>query len=104
MSYQKSPQAPIRRGFVFHSCYATVLRMVDARYDVRGYVLSQMVKHCLQSRGTLPIPHRNFYAQYAQAEAIAFLEKCVTHLLFGPAGRFSPQEYHYQADACLEPG
>lgn len=104
MSYQKSPRVPTPQGGAFHSCYDTVLRMVDARYDIRGYVLAQMVRLCLQSRGTLPLAYRNFYAQYAQDEAIAFLEMCVTHLLFGPAGRFSPQEYHYQADAYSEPG
>ncbi|MBP2271333.1 hypothetical protein J3A98_002026 [Pseudomonas sp. BP6] len=100
---QKAPLTAHSR-FVFHSCYDTVLRTVEARYDVRGYVLSQMIKLCLQSRGTLSLAQRKFYGQYAQSEAIAFLEMCVTHLLFGPAGRFSPQEYHYRADAHLEPG
>jgi len=104
MSDQKAPLSALSEGFVLHSCYDTVLRKVDARYDIRGYVLAQMVTLCLQSRGTLPLAHRDFYAQYAQPEAIAFLEMYVTHLLFGPAGRFSPQEYHYQADAHAEPG
>ncbi|TDJ79174.1 hypothetical protein E2H86_00780 [Pseudomonas putida] len=104
MNDQKSPLSVHSKAVVFHSCYNTVLRKVDARYDIRGYVLAQMVKLCLQSRGTLPLAYRSFYAQYAQAEAIAFLEACVTHLLFGPAGRLSPQEYHYQRDAYQNPG
>ena len=83
MNDQKSPPSVHSKAVVFHSCYDTVLRKVDARYDIRGYVLAQMVKLCLQSRGTLPLAYRSFYAQYAQAEAIAFLEACVTHLLFG---------------------
>lgn len=103
MSDQIVPLSSDSTRFVFRSCYATVLSRVDARYDVRGYLLAQMVKLCLQNRGRLPRVSRDFYTQYAQAETIAFLEMCVTHLLFGPAGRFSPQEYHYQADAYPEP-
>ncbi|WP_132914002.1 hypothetical protein [Pseudomonas aeruginosa] len=38
----------------YHACYRTVLRAVDARYDVRGSVLAEMVKACLAQRATLP--------------------------------------------------
>ena len=34
----------------YHACYRTVLRAVDARYDVRGSVLAEMVKACLAQR------------------------------------------------------
>lgn len=104
MSDQIAPLSADSTRFVFRSCYATVLRRVDARYDVRGYLLAQMVKLCLQNRGRLPRVSRDFYTQYAQAEAIAFLEICATNLLLGPAGRFSLQEYHYQADAHADLG
>ncbi|GLF14354.1 hypothetical protein JQS64_26890 [Pseudomonas aeruginosa] len=80
---------------VYHSCYRTVLHTVDARYDVRGYVLAEMVKACLAHRAILPATQRAYFAQHAPEEAVAYLEEFTATLLFGPQGRFSPQEYHY---------
>lgn len=98
MSDRKAPSNARPPGGVYLSCYATVLKAVDARYDIRGYVLARMVRLCLQNRGTVPLALRAQYAQYAQKEAFAFLEGCAVHLLFGPAGRFSPHEYRYQVN------
>lgn len=86
---QVSPQS------TFLACYDTVLRAVDARYDVRGYVLAEMVKACLVHRATLTAAQRVYFAQYAPREAAAYLERLAAMLLFGPKGRFSPQEYRY---------
>ncbi|MDH1145758.1 hypothetical protein N5C60_14195 [Pseudomonas mosselii] len=86
---QVSPQS------TFYACYDTVLRAVDARYDVRGYVLTEMVKACLAHRATLPAAQRVYFAQYAPREVAAYLERLTAMLLFGPKGRFSPQEYRY---------
>ena len=79
----------------YHACYQIVLRAVDARYDVRGYVLAEMVKACLAHRATLSAAQRVYFAQYAPTEAAAYLERLTAMLLFGPQGRFSPQEYRY---------
>jgi len=75
--------------------YRTILRSVDERYDIRGYVLTAMVKACLQNRATLPAVHRPFFAVHAPVEAMNFLEERTARLLFGPGGRFSPEEYRY---------
>nr|WP_286919549.1 hypothetical protein [Pseudomonas sp. UBA6753] len=83
---------------VFHSCYATVLRAADARYDVRGYVLSELVSLCLGNRATVPLVYRAHYERYAQKEAIAFVESFTAQLFFR-AGRFSPHEYRYRPGA-----
>lgn len=93
---QVSPQP------TYHFCYCTVLRAVDARYDVRGYVLAEMVKACLVHRATLPAAQRAHFAQHVPGEAMAYLEKFTAMLLFGPKGRFSPQEYRYSRAA--DPG
>lgn len=79
----------------YHSCYRTVLDTVDARYDVRGSVLAEMVKACLAHRAILPAAQRAYFTQHAPEEAVAYLEKFTATLLFGPQGRFSPQEYRY---------
>ncbi|KFB21506.1 hypothetical protein PGPR2_16470 [Pseudomonas aeruginosa PGPR2] len=79
----------------YHACYRTVLRAVDARYDVRGSVLAEMVKACLAHRAAIPAVQRAYFVQQAPAEAMAYLEKFTAMLLFGPKGRFSPQEYRY---------
>ena len=82
-------QRQVDHQSAYHSCYRTVLRTVDARYDVRGSVLAEMVKACLAHRAAIPA------VQQAPAEAMAYLEKFTAMLLFGPKGRFSPQEYRY---------
>lgn len=52
-----------------------LFRSVDERYDIRGYVLTEMVKACLQNRATLPAVHRPFFAVHAPVEAMNFLEE-----------------------------
>ncbi|MCY1406545.1 hypothetical protein D3C76_680690 [compost metagenome] len=79
----------------YHSCYRTVLRAVDERYDMRGYVLAEMVRTCLKHRATLTVTQRAYFARHAQPEAMAYLETLTATLLFGPKGRFSPEEYRY---------
>lgn len=79
----------------YYSCYHTVLHTVDARYDVRGSVLAEMVKACLANRATLSAEQRECFVQHAPEEAVAYLEKFTATLLFGSLGRFSPQEYRY---------
>lgn len=95
MTVRQTPGAPDGPRLVYHSCYATVLKAVDARYDVRGYILAQMVRVCLENRGRVPLTQRAHYERYAQKEAIAFTELFTASLLFGAAGRFSPYEYLY---------
>jgi len=88
------PSPTIQRA-LFRDCYSTLIRAVDARYDVRGYLLSELVKLCLKNRATIPLSKRHYYGGCVRAEAITYLEQLTTHLLFGPNGRFSPDEYRY---------
>lgn len=99
MTDRQTPGVPDGPRLVYHSCYATVLKAVDARYDVRGYILAQMVSACLENRGRVPLTQRAHYERYAQKEAIAFTELFTASLLFGVAGRFSPYEYLYSKPA-----
>ncbi|HCF3841113.1 TPA: hypothetical protein NID17_005788 [Pseudomonas aeruginosa] len=92
-------QRQVDHQSAYHSCYRTVLRTVDARYDVRGSVLAEMVKACLAQRAALPAVQRAYFVQHVPAEAMAYLEKFTATLLFGPKGRFSPQEYRYSCAA-----
>lgn len=80
---------------VFHSCYATILKKMDANYDVRGYVLSHLIKVCLENRALVPLAHRPYFEQFVQQDALSSVEYFSAQLLFGPPGRFSPHEYHY---------
>lgn len=84
---------------VYHFCYATVLKAVDVRYDVRGYLLSELVSLCLDNRATLPLAYRARYERYVQREAIAFVESFTAQLLFG-SRRFCPHEYRYRPPRC----
>lgn len=95
MTDRQTPGIPDGPRFVYHSCFATVLKAVDARYDVRGYILAEMVRVCLENRGRMPLTQRAHYERYAQKEAIAFTELFTASLLFGAAGRLSPYEYLY---------
>lgn len=79
----------------FQFCYTIVLQAVDAEYDVRGYLLSQLVKLCLKNRAVVPPEQRSYYECYVSQRALAYLERCTAQLLFGPGGRFSPHEYRY---------
>lgn len=94
------PQAG--RQPAYHSCYRTVLHAVDARFDIRGYVLAEMVRGCLMNRATLPAERRAYFALCAGPEAMVYLEKLTASLLFGPKGRFSPEEYRYSRTVDLE--
>ncbi len=53
------------------------------------------MKACLAHRAILPAAQRAYFTQHAPEEAVAYLEKFTATLLFGPQGRFSPQEYRY---------
>ncbi|MCG3645606.1 hypothetical protein NC656_14470 [Pseudomonas asiatica] len=93
-SKQAPPRHHIQRP-LFRDCYSTVIRAVDARYDVRGYLLAELVKLCLKNRATIPPARRRYYECNVQEQAITYLEQCTSRLLFGPNGRFSPDEYRY---------
>lgn len=80
---------------ILYSCWATVLKAVDARYDVRGYMLSPLVRQCLENRAKVPQGQRALYERFVQKEALAYTECLTALLLFGRAGRFSPYEYRY---------
>lgn len=95
MSSKQALQSPHIQRPLFRDCYSTVIKAVDARYDVRGYLLAELVKLCLKNRATIPLARRRHYEQHVQEEALTYLEKFTTHLLFGPNGRFSPDEYRY---------
>jgi len=73
MSDRTAPSSARPPGGVFLSRYATVLKAVDARYDIRGYVLARMVRLCLKNRGTVPLALRDQYAQYAQKKSFCIL-------------------------------
>jgi hypothetical protein len=81
---------------IFHFCYATVVKAVDERYDVPGYMLSALIKICLKNRATIPRDRRVYYGGYVQQEAFTYLEAVTAGLLFGPNGRFSLHEYRYR--------
>ncbi|EPH9909613.1 TPA: hypothetical protein ACJYA0_004421 [Pseudomonas aeruginosa] len=88
---------------IYHLCYRTILCTVDERYDIRGYVLAELVGACLKHRATLSVEQRAYFARYAQPEALAYLERLTANLLFGPKGRFSPEEYRYSQTEDLKP-
>ncbi|WAB99744.1 hypothetical protein OSW16_08920 [Pseudomonas putida] len=95
MSVRRSTESSQHPQLAFQSCYRSVLKAVDSRYDIRGYVLAELVRLCLDNRARIPLIHRPHYDQYVSPEALAFLEHATARLLFGPAGRFSSREYHY---------
>ncbi|MBO3273988.1 hypothetical protein [Pseudomonas schmalbachii] len=97
-AYRQAGRTP-----TYRSCYRTVLRAVDERYDVRGYVLAEMVSACLAHRATLPATQRAYFAQHTQPEAMVYLETLTANLLFGPKGRLSSEEYRYSRATDLEP-
>lgn len=72
-----------------------MLKAANARYDVRGYLLSQLVNLCLSNRATVPRVYRDHYERCVQKEALKFVEYFTAQLLFG-SGRFSPHEYRYR--------
>lgn len=95
MSSHETSQHASNPQPVFRDCYSTVLKATDARYDVRGYLLAELVVLCLKNRAVVPMCHRPYYESCVQKEAIAFLQRFTARLLFGPGGRFSPHEYRY---------
>ncbi|AVX92150.1 hypothetical protein PkP19E3_31240 (plasmid) [Pseudomonas koreensis] len=96
MSSQQANRSTHNQRPVFCDCYSTVLRTVDARYDVRGYLLAELVVLCLKNRARIPMARRDHYERIVQKEAMRYLEQVTAQLLFGPSGRFSPREYRYQ--------
>ncbi|MCY1297138.1 hypothetical protein D9M70_465660 [compost metagenome] len=99
MIVQQAPQSARYQRPVYCNCYSTVIRAVDARYDIRGYLLAELVMLCLKNRATVPLVRRAYYERFVQPEALTYLEHFTARLLFGPGGRFSPHEYHYIASA-----
>ncbi|WP_151883988.1 hypothetical protein [Pseudomonas putida] len=95
MSSQKSIQNPRNQKPVFYDCYSTVMKAVDKQYDVRGYLLAELVVLCLKNRAKVPLARRAYYERCVQKEALTYLEHFTSQLLFGPNGRFSPHEYCY---------
>lgn len=85
----------------YHLCYRTILCAMNERYDIRGYVLAEMVKTCLKHRACLSTTQREYFMRYAQPAAITYLENLTADLLFGPQGRFSPEEYRYSQTADI---
>lgn len=75
--------------------YRAVLQAVEARYDVHGSVLAEMIRACPTDRAALPVSRRVYCAEHAIPEAIRYLEQLTARLLFGANGRFSPEEYRY---------
>lgn len=53
MSGRQPSQSPRNYRLTFHFCYATVIKAVDARYDIRGYMLAELVKLCLKNRARI---------------------------------------------------
>lgn len=102
ISDRNLPQSSRDATLVYHFCYATVLKAADVRYDVRGYLLSELVSLCLGNRATVPLAYRARYERYVQSEAIAFVESFTGQLLFG-SGRFSPHEYRYRVEGPVAP-
>ncbi|AXQ50397.1 hypothetical protein ACLPJF_21810 [Pseudomonas vlassakiae] len=102
MSIQQASWSTRSRWPSYSDCYSTVIRAVDAMYDVRGYLLSELVVLCLKNRAAIPLARRTFYESCVQKEAIDYLEQFTAHLLFGPKGRFSPEEYRYYSEAWSE--
>lgn len=82
-------------GSYLRSCYLTVFRAADARYDVRGSVLAELVKSCLTNRSRIQSSLKTRISGYVQPEALAYVEALTVSLLYGPSGRFSPHEYFY---------
>lgn len=95
MSREKPGRTTQHQEIVYRFCYSTIINAVDARYDVRGSLLAEMVKLCLENRGRVPFPLRTRYDSLVQQKAISYLESFTAELLFGPSGRFSPNEYCY---------
>jgi hypothetical protein len=95
MAGQQLSQSPRKDRLTFNFCYATVIKTVDARYDIRGYILAELVKLCLKYRAKISGGRRAFYERYVKLEALTYLECVTAELLFGPGGRLCPHEYHY---------
>ncbi len=98
MSDRQLCQSPRKYRLTFHFCYATVTKAVGARYDIRGYMLAELLKLSLKNRARIIGGRRRaFYEHHVQLEALTYLECFTAKLLFGPGGRLCPHEYHYVA-------
>ncbi|MDH1930477.1 hypothetical protein [Pseudomonas sp. GD03696] len=95
MSDHKQSKNTLKSLVKLEFCYSIVLNTVERRYDVRGYILSQLIMVCLQNRAVVPPLRRVYFERYVQQEALSYLERVTARLLFGPIGRFSPNEYRY---------
>ncbi len=77
-------------AYVYVACYRTLLRAVDRRYDVRGYLLHDMVLLGLANHGRRPPARRCCYREFVQDEALDYLERMATWLLYGAMGLLGP--------------
>lgn len=95
MSCQNSTPITTTQTFALRPCYSIVHNATNARYDVRGSTLAELIKSCLANRGRVPDSLRAFCHSHVQQEALSYIEFFTERLLFGPNGRLSPYEYHY---------
>lgn len=70
----------------YRSCYRTIYDSVDHRYDIRGSVLSDVVKLCLAHHGKLTQERRNQFRCYAPEEVFDYVEVVTTAVLYGNQG------------------
>lgn len=61
----------------FLACYETVYRCVDKRYDVRGSILSDLVKLCLMNHGEISCTRREQFRNMVPEEAFNYIETVV---------------------------
>lgn len=73
----------------------TILRAINDRYDVRGSILSELIKSCLKNRSKVHPALVACYGDFVRLEVILYVECFTECLLFGPSGRFSLREYRY---------
>lgn len=88
----KHPQTPA----CLHRLLFDVIRAVNARYYIRGYLMAELVVLSLKNRSTVSLGRRAYYERYVQREALKYLEQFTANLLFSPNGRLSPHEFRYR--------
>ena len=61
MSSQQASWSTRNQPPPYTNCDPIAIRAVDAKYDVRGYLLSQLVVLCLKNRAAIPFARRAYY-------------------------------------------
>lgn len=84
-------------GLVLQCCYKTIINTIEARYDVRGSLLAELVRSSLENRARASASLRQYCSSYVQEEALSYIDRVTERLLFGPNGRFSAAEYGYKS-------